>query len=99
LTVTGSQLKRMITYLFRPEALDGGHTEFYQFSSGVRVVVSMSEKRVTELSFEGKPIEDDRLFRIGLQSYHYKNMQDFFGVSEEECARITEENARRVFGL
>ena len=86
LTVTGSQLKRMVEYLFRPEALSGAHTEFYQFSSGMRVVVSLSEKRVTEMTFEGKPIDDDRLFKIGLQSYHYKNMQEFFGIAEEEVA-------------
>ena len=86
LTVTGAQLKRMVEYLFRPEALEGAHTEFYQFSSGMRVVVSLGEKRVTELTFEGKPIDDDRLFKIGLQSYHYKNMQEFFGVAENEVA-------------
>ena len=101
LTVTGAQLKRMVGYLFRPEALEGAHTEFYQFSSGMRVVVSLSEKRMTEISFEGKPIEDDRLFRIGLQSYHYKNMQEFFGISEEEVAanariRVVATNATDV---
>ncbi len=101
LTVTGAQLKRMVGYLFRPEALEGAHTEFYQFSSGMRVVVSLSEKRMMEISFEGNPIEDDRLFRIGLQSYHYKNMQEFFGISEEEVAanakiRVVATNATDV---
>ena len=35
----------------------------------------------------------------GYLSYTNKTLADIFGVSEEECARITEENARRIFGL
>ena len=85
ITVTGAQLKRMISHLFRPGALDDDHSEFYQFSGGVRVVVSRGQQQITELSFEGAPIADDKLFRIGLQGYHYKNMGDFFGITEEEA--------------
>lgn len=88
ITVTGAQLKGMISHLFRPGALEDDHSEFYQFSGGIRVVVSRGEQRVTELSFEGAPIADDKLFRVGLQGYHYKNMKDFFGISEEEAASI-----------
>ena len=35
----------------------------------------------------------------GYLSYTNATLADIFGVSEEECARITEENARRVFRL
>ena len=35
----------------------------------------------------------------GYLSYTNATLAGIFGVSEEECARITEENARRVFGL
>ena len=35
----------------------------------------------------------------GYLSYTNVTLADIFGVSEEECARITEENARRVFGI
>ena len=35
----------------------------------------------------------------GYLSYTNATLSDIFGISEEECARITEENARRVFGL
>ena len=35
----------------------------------------------------------------GYLSYTNATLADIFGVSEEECARITEENARRVFGI
>ena len=36
--VTGEQLRRMFVYMLRDETLDGGHTEFYQISDGLRVV-------------------------------------------------------------
>ena len=82
--VTGAQLKGMIDYLFRPEALESDHSEFYQFSSGLKVIVSLKEQRVVELFFNGMPIPDEKLFYIGLQGYHYKNMKYIFGITEEE---------------
>jgi len=89
ITVTGAQLKSMISYLFRPGSMTDSHTEFYQFSRGVKVVVSRGEEQVKQLTFEGEPIRDERLFRVGLQGYHYKNMQDFFGIAEEDVTRKT----------
>lgn len=35
----------------------------------------------------------------GYLSYTNATLAAIFGVSEEECARITEENARRIFGI
>lgn len=35
----------------------------------------------------------------GYLSYTNATLASIFGVSEEECARITEENARRIFGI
>ena len=69
-----------------PEALNGGHKEFYQFSRGLRFVVSIPEQKVLEITYEGEPIDDERLFRIGLQRYHLKNLKEFLDVSEEEAA-------------
>ena len=54
-------------------------------SHGLQVICSRSERRVKEVRFDGVPIADDKLFRIGLQGFHFKNMSDFFGLSEEEA--------------
>ena len=35
----------------------------------------------------------------GYLSYTNAALAEIFGISEEECARITDENARRIFGL
>lgn len=85
--VTGKQLKHMIGHLYREEALDGCHTEFYQYSRGMKVVVSLPERKVTEITFEGAPIDDERIFRVGLQGFHFKSMDKLFDVTEEEVKK------------
>lgn len=84
-TVTGAQLKRMMNHLFREEFFAGERIETYQMSHGMQVICSISEKRVKEVLFEGEPVADDRLFKVGMQGFHFKNMKDFFGVSEDEA--------------
>ena len=86
ITVTGSQLRRMILHLMRPEAFTG-ETEFYQFSRGFLVRYNRDTRTLEELSLNGKEIVDDQKIRIGLQSYHAGNLPDFFGVTEEEVRK------------
>ncbi len=80
--VTGEEFRRMISYVFRDEAWEG-HTEFYQYSKGVRIVYRKSTRSFEELSFRGKEIEDGDEFLIALQNYHYNNFEDFFNVPFE----------------
>ena len=82
--VTGKQLKHMIRHLYREEALMGMHTEFYQYSRGMKVVVSIPEKKVLEISFEGAPIDDEKIFKVGLQGFHFKSMDQFFDITEAQ---------------
>ena len=82
---TGAQLKRMLKRVLREEAFIGEHTEFYQFSHGMRIVWSRSQQKFKELSLDGKPIEDDHLYSIGLQKFHLSNMKDFLDVSQKEA--------------
>ena len=84
LRVTGAQLRRMILYMLRDEVWEGSHCEFFQFSEGVRVVYDKKAHSLREFSLRGEPIEDERLYTVGLQYYFYLNMKDFFSVSQEE---------------
>lgn len=83
ITVTGSQLRRMVRYLLRPEAFTG-RTEFYQFSKGFLVRYNRETQALEELSLNGEAITDDQKIRIGLQAYHADNLPDFFGITKEE---------------
>ncbi len=82
LKVTGAQFRRMVLYMLRDEAWEG-HTEFYQFSKGVRIVYRKSTHRLEEFKFRGEDIRDDQRLLIALQNYHYNNFEEFFSVPLE----------------
>ena len=85
--VTGAQLKRMILYMLRDEVWDGSHCEFFQFSQGMRVVYDKVNHRFKEFSLYGKSIEEERIYKVGLQYFFYLNMKEFFSISHEEVSK------------
>lgn len=87
LAVTGAQLKRMLKHMLRDEVWQGIHTEFYQFSKGMRVVYDRQNHEFLELSYEGEPVEDGRIYTVGLQKFHFLNMEESFNVSQAEVAQ------------
>jgi 5'-nucleotidase len=86
LWVTGAQLKKMILYMLRDEVWDGSHCEFFQFSKGVRIVYDKSSHTLKKFSLHTVPIEDTKIYKIGLQYYFYLNIKDFLSISHEEVA-------------
>lgn len=84
LPVTGAQLKRMLTHVLRDEAFEGDHTEFYQFSQGMKIVWSRKEHCFRELSLNGEPINDAKIYRIAMQTFHYMNLKDFLDITLDE---------------
>ena len=87
-------MKLLILYMLGDEVWDGAHCEFFQFSEGVRVVYNKKIHCFKDFSLHGEPIDDQRIYKVGLQYYFYLNMKDFFSISHEEV----EENgkARRI---
>lgn len=86
LKVTGGQFRRMIQYVMRDDAWEG-HTEFYQYSKGVRIVYRKSTHTLEELSFNGREIEDGDELLIAMQTYHFNNFDEFFNVPIEEVKK------------
>lgn len=82
--VTGAQFRKMYRYTLREEMHGGDHTEFYQYSHGLNVEFSKAKMDFTRFDFNGAPIEDDKLYTLGLQTFHYHNFADCFGFSVEE---------------
>ena len=82
--IKGSQLKRMLMYMLRDEVWQGAHNEFYQLSKGMKVIYDRGKREMLEFSFEGLPIDDNRIFKVGIQDYHFLNFTDFFHVPIEE---------------
>ena len=85
LKVSGSELRHMIKFIMRDEAWEG-HTEFYQYSKGMRIVYNRQTKTLEELSFRGKEVEDGDEYLIALQNYHYANFDRFFDVPLSQVA-------------
>ena len=81
--VTGAQLKRMVKRMLR-DALGGAHTEFYQLSHGLVVEYEQPTHSFLRFDFEGEPVDDERVFTVGLQHFHYLNMKESFDVSLDE---------------
>ena len=86
ISVNGAQLRRMILYMLRDEVWQGAHCEFYQFSKGMKIIYDRNKKELLEFSFEGEPITEDHLYRVGLQLFHYTNMEENLQISEDEIS-------------
>lgn len=82
--MTGAQLKRAWRRINRDEALAGNHTEYYQMSEGCRMVYSKGRHEVVEFTLNGEPIEDDRLYTVALQDFHYNNLEDGLDITLDE---------------
>ena len=89
LTITGKQLKEMIKYMLRDEAFEGDHTEFYQFSDGIKIEYNYETKQLEKFTYLGKEIKEDNIYRIGLQKYHYLNAEKGFNITPEELEKET----------
>lgn len=84
---TGAQLRHALLRMLRDESLAGEHTEFYQVSRGLELEYDENTHTLLKLNFEGKPVEDEKLYTIGLQDFHYKNLVDSFDLEHDEIEK------------
>lgn len=81
---TGAQLKHALLRMLRDEAFQGDHTEFYQLSKGLEVEYDQATHSFLKFNFEGVPVDEERVYTVGLQHFHYTNMLDSFDLSLDE---------------
>ena len=87
LTVTGKQLRTMLTNVYRKGiGATDGH-EFYQLSEGMKVEYDTNKKEITLFEFDGDPIKDDYVFTYAIRHFDYVNFDEFFGVPIEEVKK------------
>ena len=105
---TGAQLRHALLRMLRDESLAGEHTEFYQVSHGLSFEYDENTHTLLKLEFEGEPVQDERVFTVGLQDFHFKNLKDSFDLEYEEiekehpareiatsCVQVIEEGLQR----
>ena len=85
--VTGAQFKHMLLRMLRDEAFTGAHTEFYQLSRGLEVEYDQATHSFLRFNFEGEPMDEARVFTVGLQHFHYLNLADSFDITVEEVRK------------
>ena len=81
---TGAQLRHALLRMLRDETLSGEHTEFYQVSHGLAYEYDEISHTLLKLEFEGEAVDDERIYTIGLQDFHYKNLKDSFDLDHDE---------------
>ena len=84
--VTGKQFRNMIAYVMREERKTG-HTEFFQYSKDFRFVWSESRQEFDSFTYKGEEIADDQHIKLGLQEYHFNNMDTSFNITKEEVSK------------
>ncbi|MCR5324621.1 MAG: bifunctional metallophosphatase/5'-nucleotidase [Lachnospiraceae bacterium] len=85
--VTGEQLKRMVKHMLRDGVFAGEHCEFYQLSHGLEVEYDQATHSYLKFDLDGEPVDDEKVYTLGLQHYHFLNLQDSFGISLEEIEK------------
>ena len=84
LSVLGSQLKQILRHILREEAFVGDHTEFFQYSDSLRCTWSRSKQDFVKLEIDGSSVEDDKLYTIAVQEFHYNNFDTSFGIALDD---------------
>jgi 5'-nucleotidase len=83
--LTGSQLRKVIKYLLRDDAIDVNvWTELFQFSDGLFCEYDQSAREILKLTLDGKDVQDKELYSIAVQSYFFCSIEDYFGITLEE---------------
>ena len=82
--LTGKELKKGILHAMKKSvSVDGSDSEYYQFSKGVRMVYSTGRQVLTDAVFNGEEIRDQDVFAVGLELFHYNNIDSFLGLDRE----------------
>ena len=100
LTVSGKQLKRMMTYVFRDEVWQGVHSGFFQISRDLRITYDIPKGKM-DITYQGEALSDEKMLRIGLQKYQYNSFEKYFNFPIKEIedhypSRVIATSARSI---
>lgn len=94
ITLSGAEIKEAMLFVLgaAPESGDG-HSEYYQLSEGWQFTYDREKEALVCAAYEGEPIDDDRLFKVGIEGYHLDNIAAFLGI---EAETVMERGATRL---
>lgn len=81
-----SQVEKVFETIFGRDFINT-HTEFYQVSKALKIRYSLKDKKIVNLTLDDQPLDDHHLYSIGLQEYHFNNINDFLGITKQEVEK------------
>lgn len=81
-SVSGSRLEKMFRH-FLPRVYAGDTREFYQVSQGLCLNVLGEGKDLSLNLFDESP-DEERIFRLAMQEFHFNLLEENFGISRKE---------------
>ena len=85
---TGEQLRRAVRFMLREDAfVDSDHCEWYQFSRGFFCEYDRPSRSILSMRVNGKEVADGDLFTVGLQKFHYLNLETSLGLQLDEVKK------------
>lgn len=86
--MTGEQLRRVVTFLMRDDAIiNGEHCESFQFSRGFFCEYDCNTHSILQLKMNGEDVKDDDIYVVAVEKYHYSCMPDGLGIQVEEVEK------------
>ena len=86
--LTGAQLRHAVKHMLRKEAfLDGEHSEWYQLSRGFCCEYDRPTETILSLKMNQKEVQDQDLYTVIMERYHFLNIGDFLDIKTEEIEK------------
>ncbi len=82
-TITGAQLKKVFSYIMRPENRNS-EGECYQVNTNVKAVYRDVTRKLVSLQISCKKVRNDRMYTICFQGYHFNNAPANLNLTQEE---------------
>lgn len=82
-SISGEKLKRIFSHIMRKENRNG-EGECYQVNAKVKAEYDDKSGNLKSLSVNEMPVEDNKLYTLCLQGYHFNNSEAYLNVSNEE---------------
>lgn len=83
LKLSGKQLKHLFSTVMDPQK-DTPSYEHYQLSSGSQIIYDNRTQHLVSLTINGEPVDEDKLYKVGIQTYHLNNTEKFWDLTLAE---------------
>lgn len=85
LKMTGKKLKAGLKHALRDDVLDNWVDVFYQTNKELHIEYNRTSKEI-QMWFKGEPIDDEKIYNVGMQDFYFLNSEAGLGMRPEELS-------------